>query len=44
MEGLHEDLCVEDNALTTVFGVTPTPFRVAAASALEHMTAEARAA
>jgi uncharacterized protein YbjT (DUF2867 family) len=44
MEGLHEDLCVEDNELTTVFGVTPTPFRVAAASALEQMSEVARAA
>ena len=34
MESLHEDLLVEENSLESVFGVTPTPFREAAAEAL----------
>ncbi|WP_210495835.1 NAD(P)H-binding protein [Patulibacter sp. SYSU D01012] len=34
LEGLHDDLVVEDNAAPTVFGVTPTPFRDAAAAAI----------
>ncbi len=37
MEGLHDDLMVEENTLQTVFGVTPTPFREAAAAALDEM-------
>jgi uncharacterized protein YbjT (DUF2867 family) len=37
MEGLHEDLVVDDNKLEGVFGVEPTPFRSAAASALEQL-------
>ena len=37
MEGLHEDLVVSDNELESVFGVEPTPFRRAAASALEEL-------
>lgn len=36
MAGLHEDLVVRDNALESVFGVTPTPFREAAAAALDE--------
>ena len=34
MAGLDADLVVEDNALTEVFGITPTPFAVAAGAAL----------
>ncbi|WP_354697920.1 NAD(P)H-binding protein [Paraconexibacter sp. AEG42_29] len=34
MAGLDEDLVIEDNALHTVFGVVPTPFREAAGQAL----------
>lgn len=41
MAGLHSDLLVEDNSLPTVFGVEPTPFREAAATAIEGMRAEA---
>ena len=37
MEGLHEDLLVEENTLESVFGVSPTPFRRAAAAALEQL-------
>ena len=37
MEGLHEDLLVDENALKSVFGVEPTAFRTAAASALEQL-------
>lgn len=36
MEGLHENLVVEDNKLHSVFGITPTPFRDAAEAALPH--------
>ena len=41
MEGLHEDLSVDGNALSATFGVPPTPFREAAATALEQLRAEA---
>lgn len=41
MAGLHSDLMVEDNALLPVFGVTPTPFRAAAKTALAAMEDEA---
>ncbi len=34
LEGLHDDLLVEDNALERVFGVRPTPFADAARAAL----------
>ena len=37
MEGLESDLLVDDNALTPVFGVEPTPFREAAATAIAAM-------
>lgn len=37
LEGLHEDLLVEDNALKDVFGVEPTAFVDAARSALDAM-------
>ncbi len=37
MEGLDEDLVVAENALPTVFGVTPTPFAQAARTALDEM-------
>lgn len=37
MAGLHSDLTVERNALEPVFGVTPTPFREAAAEAIRGM-------
>ncbi len=37
MEGLHEDLVVDENSLESVFGVSPTPFRSAAASALDQL-------
>lgn len=37
MEGLHDDLLVDENALRSVFGVEPTPFREAARTALEGM-------
>ena len=37
LEGLHEDLLVENNALQAVLGVEPTPFVDAARSALEAM-------
>ncbi|HYQ83640.1 MAG TPA: hypothetical protein VEP28_06505, partial [Rubrobacter sp.] len=37
LEGLHEDLLVENNALQAVFGVEPTPFVDAARSALDAM-------
>ncbi len=37
LEGLHEDLLVEDNALQPVFGIEPTPFVDSARSALEAM-------
>ncbi len=37
LEGLHEELLVEDNALERVFGVEPTPFVDAARSALSSM-------
>ncbi len=37
MAGLHEDLVVTDNALESVFGVTPTPFDEAAAAALRDI-------
>ena len=40
LEGLHEDLLVEVNALQTVFGVEPTPFADAARSALDAMDVE----
>ena len=38
MAGLHVDLLVGHNPIGDVFGVEPTPFRDAAAAALEHMT------
>jgi uncharacterized protein YbjT (DUF2867 family) len=41
MEGLHEDLYVDGSALSATFGVPPTPFREAAATALEQLRAEA---
>lgn len=41
MAGLHDDLLTEENALEPVFGVTPTPFRAAAAGALEELAAPA---
>jgi len=34
MSGLHADLTIEDNALKSVFGVTPTSFRDAAEKAI----------
>ena len=34
MSGLHADLMIEDNALESVFGVQPTPFRDAAEKAI----------
>jgi len=34
MSGLHADLVVDDNALESVFGVEPTPFRHAAEKAI----------
>ena len=37
MEGLHDDLVVDENSLESVFGVSPTPFRSAAASALDQL-------
>ena len=37
MEGLHEDLVVKSNTLESVFGVSPMPFRSAAATALEQL-------
>lgn len=37
LEGLHEDLLVEDNSLSRVFGVEPTTFVDAARSTLEKM-------
>ena len=37
LEGLHEDLLVDDNALQAVFGVEPTTFVDAARSALDAM-------
>ena len=37
LEGLHEDLLVENNALQAVFGVEPTAFVDAARSALDTM-------
>ena len=37
LEGMRDDLTVKDNALESVFGVTPTPFRDAAAQALAEM-------
>ena len=37
MAGLHSDLTIERNALEPVFGVTPTPFREAAAAAIRGM-------
>jgi hypothetical protein len=41
MEGLHEDLYVDGNALSATFGVPPTPFREAAATALKQLRGEA---
>lgn len=40
MAGLHSDLLVDENSLPTVFGVELTPFRDAAATAIEEMRAE----
>ena len=37
MAGLHGELHVRENALTTVFGVEPTPFAEAARDAIENM-------
>ena len=37
MAGLHGELHVRENALSTVFGVEPTPFAEAARYAIEHM-------
>ena len=37
MGGLHSDLLVDDNAVTSVFGVEPASFRDAAAEALASM-------
>jgi uncharacterized protein YbjT (DUF2867 family) len=39
MAGLHSDLLVEENAVSTVFGIEPAPFRAAAAAAIEGMSA-----
>lgn len=40
MAGLHCDLLVEQNSLPTAFEIEPTPFREAAAAAIEAMRAE----
>jgi uncharacterized protein YbjT (DUF2867 family) len=37
MAGLQSDLLVDDNAVSSVFGIDPTPFREAAADAIEGM-------
>jgi uncharacterized protein YbjT (DUF2867 family) len=37
MAGLHSDLLVEKNAVTSAFGIEPAPFRDAAAAAIEGM-------
>lgn len=37
MEGLHGDLVVTDNQIEATFGVRPTPFRVAAETAIQGM-------
>ncbi|HEX8648690.1 MAG TPA: NAD(P)H-binding protein [Thermoleophilaceae bacterium] len=37
MAGLHSDLLVDENAASSVFGIEPTPFREAAAGAIEGM-------
>lgn len=42
LEGMHDDLRIQDNQLESVFGVTPTPFREAAADALLQMNGAAR--
>ena len=36
MSGLDADLTVEDNALESVFGIKPTPFREAASKAISE--------
>lgn len=40
LEGMRDDLRVSDNQLEATFGVTPTPFREAAAKALAQMQPE----
>jgi uncharacterized protein YbjT (DUF2867 family) len=37
MAGLHSDLLVDENAISRVFGIEPTPFRDAAVAAIEGM-------
>jgi uncharacterized protein YbjT (DUF2867 family) len=39
MAGLHSDLLVHDNSVTSVFGIEPATFRDAAAAAVEEMRA-----
>jgi len=40
MHGMHADLQVEGDLLADVFGVTPTPFRDAAATAIDELRRE----
>lgn len=37
MEGLHDDLLIDDNSAESIFGVTPMPFREAARAALDEL-------
>jgi uncharacterized protein YbjT (DUF2867 family) len=39
MAGLHSDLLVDENAVSSVFGIEPAPFRDAAAAAIDGMRA-----